>query len=143
MRIKGGILLEIIIAIVLFSLILFPLIDINNHLFTIELSILELEKGYTNFLALKKQFRDIKLDFLEKNKGKYIYENIEGEKLENTIMSEIVFPYKIEKNIKIEIEIYKVEFLTNNERFKYWVVEIIYAINRREFKSKELVHRCE
>lgn len=126
MKTKGAVLFEVMISLTLLSLVLFPLLKYTNQLFLLKIHNTEVEEAYSNFLALKKQYRMKELDELKSSKGEY---------------NDIIFPYPIAENTKIEVNIFNTDVFTEVDKFKYISCSIVYTINNKEFRSCEILRR--
>lgn len=138
---EGIIFIEVLVSIAIFSIILFPLIEFNNEIFKINQRLLILKKEYINFNALRKQLRVKDFKELENNIGNYECHIENGKIRKNVFLDNIILPYKIFKNSKIRINIYPIKIISSSENYRYITVEVMYIINNKKLKSKEIVSR--
>ena len=138
---EGIIFIEVLVSIVIFSIILFPLIEFNNEIFKINQRLLILKKEYINFNALRKQVRVKDFKELENSIGNYECHIENGKIRKNGFLDNIILPYKISKNSKIRINIYPIKIISSSENYRYITVEVMYIINNKKLKSKEIVSR--
>lgn len=139
MKNKGSILIEVLISIVLFYIILFPLIDLNNQIFKINSKQLILQREYKNYEVLKKQLRVKKIQEIQRNFGKHEYFFKDGEIIGDNFLDDIIFPYKVYKDTKITIEIYPIRVFSDKESYTYITVAVMYIINNKIITSKEII----
>lgn len=71
MKNKGMMLIEIIIAIALFSIVIFPLLGFNSQLLQINNKLLISQKIYKNYKALQKQLIAKDFSYLNDHIGHY------------------------------------------------------------------------
>lgn len=138
---EGMIFIEVLVSITIFSIILFPLIEFNTEIFKINQKLLILKREHTNFNALRKQLRVMKIKELKNSIGNYYCYIDKGKIIESGFLDNIIVPYKISKNVKININIYPIKIKSMCEDYEYITVEIMYTINNKIFKSREIVSR--
>lgn len=139
MKNQGSILIEVVIAMGLFYIILFPLVDFNNQIFKINSKQLILQKECKNFEILKKQLRVIKNEELKRNYGRHEYRFENGEIIGDNFLDNIIFPYKVYQNTKIIIEVYPARIFSNDEVYTYITVAVMYIINNKIITSREII----
>ncbi len=137
MKNRGFSIMEVIVSIFLFFISLIPLIKYTDRNFYINRRYLEIERTYKNFFALERQVRGKNIDILLSNLGEkeYSKENLGMDRL----TKDIYIPYSIGKNFKLNLNISKVYFLSNGDRFEYLQLKIMYIDNNKKIVSKKYI----
>ena len=139
MKNKGIMIVEVIIAISLFSISIFPLLEFNRQLLQINRNILRTEKIYKNYTALQKQLLSKDFLYFKENLGYY-----ELTKANHSFIENIVFPYGIENfftdnNTTLKIEIIPSTIYSNIEKYDYIILKILYINNNKSFVSEYFI----
>lgn len=133
MKNSGAILIEVLVSMALFFVLIFPLINFNFRLISINNNIITYQHEYKNFKSLGK--------FL-KSRGNQYLQNYLGEYNESDeFIANIELPYKRSKSTRIKVKIQKMSICSENERYKYIYIKIIYTYINNKFTSEHLVSR--
>lgn len=139
MKNKGMMLIEIIIAIALFSIVIFPLLGFNSQLLQINNKLLISQKTYKNYKALQKQLIAKDFSYLNEHIGHY-----KLTKNNYSFIDDIVFPYGIDNffinyNTSLEIEIIPFQIYSNLETYNYILLKIMYINNNKSLISENFI----
>lgn len=139
MKNKGMMLIEIIIAIALFSIVIFPLLGFNSQLLQINNKLLISQKIYKNYKALQKQLIAKDFSYLNDHIGHY-----KLTKNNYSFINDIVFPYGIDNffinyDSVLEIEIIPFQIYSNLESYSYILLKIMYINNNKSLISENFI----
>lgn len=139
MKNKGMMLIEIIIAIALFSIVIFPLLGFNSQLLQINNKLLISQKTYKNYKALQKQLIAKDFSYLNEHIGHY-----KLTKNNYSFIDDIVFPYGIDNffinyNTSLEIDIIPFQIYSNLETYNYILLKIMYINNNKSLISENFI----
>ncbi|QNM15091.1 MULTISPECIES: hypothetical protein [Fusobacterium] len=139
MKNKGMMLIEIIIAIALFSIVIFPLLGFNSQLLQINNKLLISQKIYKNYKALQKQLIAKDFSYLNDHIGHY-----KLTKNNYSFINDIVFPYGIDNffinyDSVLEIEIIPFQIYSNLESYNYILLKIMYINNNKSLISENFI----
>lgn len=137
MKNKGLTFIEIIIAMTLFSISLLPLIKYLQFSFSTNRRYLNLEKSFYNFEAIERQLLAQDYKILESSLGKreYNFKNFGKDNLTQNFF----IPYQIDKNSNLKLEISKIYYQYETEKYEYLEINFMYIDSNKSFKSKNLV----
>lgn len=139
MKNKGLSFIEIVISIALFFISIFPLIKYIHFSFSSNRRYISLEKSFYNFKAIEKQLLVQEFELLENSIGKKEY-NFETFGKDN-ITKNFFLPYQLDKESKLELEISKVYYHDEIEKYEYLKINFMYINNNKSFKSENLVNK--
>lgn len=137
MKNKGLTFIEIIIAMTLFSISLLPLIKYLQFSFSTNRRYLNLEKSFYIFEAIERQLLAQDYKSLESSLGKreYNFKNFGKDNLTQNFF----IPYQIDKNSNLKLEISKIYYQYETEKYEYLEINFMYIDSNKSFKSKNLV----
>ena len=142
MKRKGMVLIEILISITIFFIALYPLLNFNNRLLSINNSITLFERENKNFLALKTQLENLDNRYLKNFIGSEIFNNRDGNITKESIFKDITFPYPV-SDITITIDISPITISSTVKKYDYLYMKIMYMVNNKTFISSSLISNKE
>ncbi|WP_211492065.1 MULTISPECIES: hypothetical protein [unclassified Fusobacterium] len=142
MKRKGMVLIEILISITIFFIALYPLLNFNNRLLSINNSITLFERENKNFLALKTQLENLDNRYLKKFIGSETFNNRDGNITKENIFKDIIFPYPV-SNVTITIDISPITISSTVKKYDYLYMKIMYMVNNKTFISSSLISNKE
>lgn len=137
MKNRGLSFIEIIIAMALFSITLLPLINYLQFSYSTNRRYLNLKKSFYNFEAIERQLLAQEFKILENSLGKreYNFKNFGKDNLTQNFF----LPYQIDKKSNLKLEISKIYYQYENEKYEYIEINFMYIDSNKSFKSKNLV----
>lgn len=142
MKRKGMVLIEILISITIFFIALYPLLNFNNRLLSINNSITLFERENKNFSALKTQLTKSDNKYLKSFIGTQTFNNRDGNITKESIFKDITFPYPISE-VSITIEISPITISSAVKKYDYLYMKIMYMVNNKTFISSSLISNKE
>ncbi|MBR8700610.1 hypothetical protein IX317_000934 [Fusobacterium sp. DD29] len=136
------VLIEILISITIFFIALYPLLNFNNRLLSINNSITLFERENKNFLALKTQLENLDNRYLKKFIGSETFNNRDGNITKENIFKDIIFPYPV-SNVTITIDISPITISSTVKKYDYLYMKIMYMVNNKTFISSSLISNKE
>ena len=138
MKNKAFSFLEVIIAIILFLITIFPIMELNREILKINRKYMEIEQSEKNFYLVEKNITAKGYTFLYSNLGNYEYK-IGENKDSNHIFGDIKFLYENNNGDKILIFIEKTIFSSEVERNNFIILKIEFYSRNRVFKKEKLI----
>lgn len=137
MKRRGFTLIEVIVSMILFFISLIPLLKYTDFNMVMNRKYNDLEKRYKNFLAIEKQIVNKDMDILLKNLGNHNYtrENLGKDRL----TEKIFFPYELEEDFNLRVEISKIYFDFESERYEYLKIKNMYIDSNKNIISEKIV----
>lgn len=136
------VLIEILISITIFFIALYPLLNFNNRLLSINNSITLFERENKNFLALKTQLENLDNRYLKKFIGSETFNNTDGNITKENIFKDIIFPYPV-SDVTITIDISPITISSTVKKYDYLYMKIMYMVNNKTFISSSLISNKE
>lgn len=141
MKNKGFSFVELIIALTLFFITIFPMMNYYQSIVFTNNRFFSLEKNFKNFKSIKKQLENMEVETLKNRIGSYQYDSYTFG--EDWLTNTLFLPYELQTDIKIQIDISRVIYSSENEDYPYIFIQLMYINNNKIFKSEFLLEKLE